>query len=108
HGSHGAVPPGVDEVGRTCGRCHAPVREQFERGPHAAPARAGKIEECVSCHGSHAVAEASEALLVGAEPGHCGACHADGSSAAEVAASLHAELGAFDAELRSAEEALAR
>lgn len=108
HGSHGATPPGVAEVGRVCGNCHAPEREHFERGPHAEPARAGVIEECVSCHGSHATAEATEALLVGSEPGHCGSCHRDGPALAAVGAELHAQLTGFDALLRSTEDALAR
>jgi hypothetical protein len=108
HGSHGATPPGVDEVGRTCGRCHAPAREHFERSPHLAPAREGVIEECVSCHGSHAVAEATEALLIGSEAGHCGSCHRDGPELAAVGAGLHARLSEFDAALRAAEGALAR
>lgn len=108
HGSHGATPPGVDEVGRVCGNCHAPAREHFERGPHFEPARAGVIEECVSCHGSHAVAEATEALLIGSEAGHCGSCHQGGPALAAVGAELHAQLAGFDALLRSTEDALAR
>jgi len=106
HGSHGATPPGVDEVGRTCGRCHTPAREHFERGPHLAPARDGTIEECVSCHGSHAVAPATEALFVGSEAGHCGSCHQRDARALEVASNLHAQLTGLDGEVRSAENAL--
>ena len=106
HGSHGATPPGVDEVGRTCGRCHTPARESFERGPHLAPAREGTIEECVSCHGSHAVAPATEALLVGPEAGHCGSCHQRDAEALKVAGELHEELTGFDQGIRSAEQAL--
>lgn len=108
HGSHGATPPGADEVGRTCGRCHAPAREHFERSPHFEPAREGVIEECVSCHGNHAVAEAGDALLIGSEAGHCAACHRDGSEGAAAGAALYGQLSEFDAMLRSAEEALAR
>lgn len=106
HGSHGATPPGVEELGRVCGRCHTPARAQFERSPHLAPAREGVIEECVSCHGSHAVAEATPELLVGAQAGHCGSCHARDAAVVATGSALHGHLTGFARELAAAEAAL--
>lgn len=103
HGSHGAGPP---EIGRTCGGCHAPARAEFERGPHLAAARSGGFEECTACHGSHAVEHADEALLVGTDEGHCGACHAQDREAIAIGQSLHDALSGFDADLRAAQAGL--
>jgi len=75
HGSHGATPPRVDEVGQVCGNCHSVVQQFFREGPHYQAVLAGAMTECVSCHGSHAVADASSAMLVGRGAGHCSTCH---------------------------------
>jgi len=107
HGSHGATPPRVDEVGRVCGNCHTRVLESFERSPHLAAARDGLLQECVSCHGSHAVVPPSAAMLVGGEAGHCGSCHASSPEIAAVGARLHDALGEFDASLVATEADLA-
>ncbi|NOT29620.1 MAG: hypothetical protein HOP15_04125, partial [Planctomycetes bacterium] len=107
HGSHGATPPRVDEVGHVCGGCHTAVQERFEQGPHLAAARDGLLEECVSCHDSHAVRAPSIEMLVGDGAGHCGSCHARDPEATAVGAGLHETLSGFDARLRATEEALA-
>jgi predicted CXXCH cytochrome family protein len=107
HGSHGATPPRVDQVGRVCGRCHTAAEERFEQGPHLAAAREGLLEECVSCHGSHAVDEPSVEMLTGGGPGHCGSCHERDPEATAVGDRLHSTLAAFDAQLRSTAERLA-
>ncbi len=107
HGSHGATPPRVDEVGRVCGRCHTAVQERFEQGPHLSAAREGLLEECVSCHGSHAVTKPSTEMLSGDEPGHCGSCHARDPEITALGAGLQEELAGFDARLRALEDVLA-
>lgn len=48
HGSHGAMPPRVEELGRVCGQCHAPAAEAFRAGPHREAARTGAMDECLS------------------------------------------------------------
>ncbi len=54
HGSHGAVPPGVKEVGATCGKCHVNEKKHFLESVHA-QLPSDKFSECVSCHGFHGV-----------------------------------------------------
>lgn len=100
HGSHGALPPGVHETGQVCGACHSVVRDYFERGAHMAPAAAGTMQECVSCHSSHDVGSAGPEMFVGTGAGHCASCH-DGAdeidgSAVALGRELHDGLMRLD------------
>ncbi len=106
HGSHGAAPPRVEEVGRVCGGCHATVRQHFDRSPHRAASEDRALEECVSCHGSHAVAEPSMDMLVGDAGGHCGSCHGRDARAIEAGEAMHVLLSDFDARLADAQRAI--
>lgn len=108
HGSHGALPPRVQELGRVCGRCHVPAAEAFHAGPHGAPARAGAMEECVACHGSHEVARPGKDMLIGKARGNCGACHESGSQALAVGRTLFDLLDGFDRAFDETERALRR
>jgi predicted CXXCH cytochrome family protein len=107
HGAHGATPPRVSDVGNVCGHCHSTVADYFESSPHIAAVRAGWMEECTSCHGDHGVQAPSGDMLLGAEPGHCGSCHEEGSGAFAAAQALHAGLEEFDERVRDAERSLA-
>lgn len=105
HGSHGARPPRVAELGRVCGNCHSVVERFFDASPHAAPAREGVIDECIACHDSHATPEPSSAMLVGQGAGNCATCHASPDDpGARAAAGLHATLTALDERLAEARE----
>ncbi|TAH39637.1 MAG: hypothetical protein EYC70_02285 [Planctomycetota bacterium] len=108
HGSHGAVPPRAEAVGTVCGQCHAMAAEYFRAGPHGPTARHGAMEECVSCHGNHAVSQASAELLLGSEPGHCGSCHAGEEDVLAVAAGIHDRLAALDRDILDTAEVLRR
>jgi hypothetical protein len=108
HGSHGATPPRVAEVGRVCGHCHVAVRAEFERGPHAAAVEAGAMQECISCHDEHAIRESSLAMLAGDEPGHCGHCHSGEGAALEVARSMKRQLVAFEERIDATEVRIER
>ena len=99
HGSHGATPPRVTEVGRVCGHCHSVVQGFFEDGPHMEAAREGAMEECISCHSSHAVHRTSTEMLTGRGPGRCSTCH----SAEDEPARLGAAYGDIGNRLRQAE-----
>jgi hypothetical protein len=87
HGTHGAAPPGVNEVANVCGTCHAAAQDDYLKSPHA-KAGAG-APQCVVCHGRHDVSQPSEALYQGSEPRHCNACHAPNSAPGQVAQSLY-------------------
>jgi hypothetical protein len=87
HGTHGAAPPGLNEVANVCGTCHAAAQDDYLKSPHA-KAGAG-APQCVTCHGRHDVGQPSEALFQGSDPRHCSACHAPGSAPGQVAQSLY-------------------
>jgi hypothetical protein len=87
HGTHGAAPPGVNEVANVCGTCHAAAQDDYLKSPHAKAGAGGP--QCVACHGRHDVSQPSEALYVGSEPRHCNACHAPNSAPGQVAQSLY-------------------
>ena len=93
HGSHGATPPRVEEVGQVCGNCHSVVQEFFRESPHYQAALDGAMTQCLSCHGSHAVADAGAGMLVGPGAGHCSTCHrVPDEPAMLVAAELYEDL----------------
>jgi predicted CXXCH cytochrome family protein len=81
HGAHGATPPGVAEVPAVCGKCHAATEGYFNAGAHAAALQASGKPRCVNCHGSHGIEMPTDDMLVGGAPGHCGGCHARGTTA---------------------------
>ena len=99
HGSHGAVPPGVKEIGATCGKCHINEKKYFLESVHAGPMQAGKFSECVSCHGNHGVQDATPHLYKQA----CVECHEAGSQAAKKGDEIFKILRESSQELKAAE-----
>lgn len=71
HGGHGAVPPGVKDVGATCGKCHLNEKKYFLESVHAPLTEKGNFHECISCHGNHGVQHPTPDLYQTA----CGTCH---------------------------------
>jgi nitrate/TMAO reductase-like tetraheme cytochrome c subunit len=87
HGTHGAAPPGFEEVANICGSCHSATQDYYLKSPHTGD---GELTpRCVTCHGHHEVSEPSEAIFLGADPRHCGECHASDSQPGQVAQSLY-------------------
>lgn len=104
HGTHGAAPPGFAEVANVCGSCHGATQDYYLKSPHA---NAGDgAPKCVTCHGRYDVSEPSEALYVGAEPRHCGACHTIDSAGGQVAQSLYDTIRAAAQSYEEAEAAI--
>lgn len=90
HGSHGALPPRVEEVATVCGDCHRGIYASFLESPHARVAEYGGMEECTSCHGNHAVVRPGTQMFVGDGAGHCGSCHeGEYDEGAKAAAAIH-------------------
>jgi hypothetical protein len=104
HGTHGAAPPGFQEVANVCGSCHAATQDYYLESPHA---KAGEdAPKCVTCHGRYDVGKPSEALYLGSEPRHCGACHTPNSEPGGVAESLHEAITDAAAAYEQAEAAV--
>ena len=88
HSDHGARPPGVHDVHRVCGTCHAEQSQRFVASPHNEPfARLG-FGECNECHGRHDVQPANETMLSDDEGGTCRACHSEQETGAIAAREL--------------------
>ena len=104
HGTHGAAPPGVSDVAKVCGQCHAKTREFFNQSPHRRAIEEGEISGCSSCHGNHLVEK----------PGHelfddtCAACHPSDSEPFLLGQKLKTVLVEAEEAVRRAEEELAR
>jgi predicted CXXCH cytochrome family protein len=84
HGAHGATPPGLGDIEKVCGQCHATTRAYFLQGPHKAAMDAAGFPECASCHDHHRILKADVALLDTV----CLKCHDAGSKQAEIAATF--------------------
>jgi Cytochrome c554 and c-prime len=80
HSAHGARPAGVAEVSDVCGQCHTATREYFKKSPHFAAAKAGKMQECTSCHRYHDIDEVPDFVTEGWRPLACAECHPAGAS----------------------------
>jgi hypothetical protein len=104
HGTHGAAPPGFQEVANVCGDCHGATQEYYLKSPHA---KAGEeAPKCVTCHGRYDVGEPSEALYLGSEPRHCGVCHTPDSPGGQVAQSLYDSITTATQAQQNAETAV--
>jgi hypothetical protein len=79
HGTHGAAPPGFQEVANVCGQCHALTEEYYLEGAHRTGMTTEGVPRCVTCHGRHDVPLATMDLFEGTEDRHCGNCHEPGS-----------------------------
>jgi hypothetical protein len=104
HGTHGAAPPGFEEVANVCGSCHAATQDYYLKSPHA---NAGEgAPKCVNCHGRYDVGKPDEAHYLGSEPRHCGACHTPDSPPGQVAQSLYDSINAAAGAYQTAEAAV--
>jgi hypothetical protein len=92
HGTHGAAPPGFQEVANVCGQCHSVTEDYYLQGAH----KSGMIEEaaprCVTCHGRYDVPPATHDLFVGTQERHCGSCHPPGTALAGQVDALYQAL----------------
>jgi hypothetical protein len=107
HGTHGAAPPGFQQVANVCGQCHTVTEDYYLAGSH----RSGMVTEaaprCVTCHGRYDVAPATRDLYVGTEERHCGSCHAPGSEIGDQVDSIYQALKEADDAYEHAETTIA-
>jgi len=102
HGTHGAAPPGFEDVSKVCGVCHIRTQEAFEAGPHKAAFDKMEVSECAGCHSNHDVRPVVAGTLFEA----CGRCHPPDSKAQATAEKLKTLLLQAQQALQGAEEAL--
>lgn len=106
HGTHGAAPPGFQEVANVCGGCHTATQTYYLKSAHAR-GTAG-TPKCVTCHGRYDVAEPTEQMFVGRQPRHCGSCHGPASAVRGTVDAIYGSLSDAATAFEEAEQAVAR
>ena len=104
HGTHGAAPPGFEEVANVCGSCHDATQNYFVSGVHNSDDP--NAPRCVTCHGRYDVSQPSEEMFLGDQPRHCGSCHAPDSPEGQTIAKLYQTLTDAAQQLQGAEDAV--
>lgn len=84
HGSHGATPPGVDEVANVCAQCHVREAELFRASPKKPVFEAMGQADCLVCHGNHAIARPDDTWVGFESPAVCAGCHDETTGGADV------------------------
>lgn len=90
HGTHGAAPPGFDEVSNVCGSCHTATQAYYLQSKHASGATG--TPKCVTCHGRYDVGVPSETMFIGNTSRDCKSCHADGTPQAQAVKDIYTSL----------------
>jgi hypothetical protein len=103
HGSHGALPPGVGDVGKVCGQCHTKTRGYFLASPHKEAMDAAGQPECAACHHNHRTHVAAPAQMEDV----CRECHEKGDDAFVVAGAFERMVADASAEIDKADKAVA-
>lgn len=104
HGTHGAAPPGFDEVANVCGSCHTATQNYFLKSVHASDAPG--TPKCVTCHGRYDVGVPSEAMFSGTDARQCGSCHPPASAEAKSVQSISDAITASAKAVDDADAAL--
>jgi hypothetical protein len=103
HGTHGAAPPGFQQVANVCGQCHTATQNYYMQGAH----RSGMTDEaaprCVTCHGRYDVPHATRDLFVGTGERKCGSCHPPGTDIGAQVEAMHLALTTADEAFEQAE-----
>lgn len=90
HGTHGAAPPGFEEVANVCGSCHSATQDYYLESAHASVS--DKTPECVTCHGRYDVTKPNEEMFLGDEDRHCGSCHEPDDRYGQVTQELYISI----------------
>lgn len=108
HGIHGAYPPGITELGNTCGNCHQENKKYFNASPHKKAMDEKRFEECIACHGNHYIGKAGTDLLTSESKGGCGSCHKKGSPEYGIAVKIKELIDSVDLSLNGLREKMER
>ena len=102
HGSHGAVPDGVQSVTNVCGTCHAMQAKFFSESSH----KEQFAEGCTTCHGSHGIQHPTDEFIgLGAESA-CASCHGKDDDGGKTAGAIHDQLTSLVSEIATAKSVL--
>jgi hypothetical protein len=108
HGSHGAVPPGVDNVSNVCGSCHTREATLFRETEAKRGLDLAACIRCVICHSNHAVLPPDDSMLGVHEQSTCVGCHAPEDPGYEAAGRMAEEIAGLVRRSHEAQEMLDR
>jgi hypothetical protein len=108
HGSHGAVPPGVESVAGVCGSCHTREASMFRDTEAKLKIDLTPCIQCMVCHTNHAVLPPTDAMIGVGEGSTCTACHAEGEKGYKAAADMSDHIRLLRARLSEADAGLDR
>jgi predicted CXXCH cytochrome family protein len=108
HGSHGAMPPGVNSVANVCGTCHGRVGSLFRETAMGRTAALDTAIQCTICHSNHAVLEPTDDMLGVQEGSTCIGCHEEGDKGYQTAARMKETVVELTTDLGEARELLER
>jgi len=75
HGNHGASPPGVAQVSRSCSLCHSANASLFDGSKHKQAFDQHNWPECGQCHSNHAIKKTHDDMLATGPGQLCAGCH---------------------------------
>ena len=104
HGSHGAAPPGVENVARACGNCHVVFQNLFDESPHRAAFEALGLPGCAVCHENHEIHTPTLDMLGVAGTAVCLKCHTQGDPGYASAQTMRQRMDQLQAAVKSAED----
>jgi hypothetical protein len=107
HGTHGAAPPGFEEVANVCGSCHTATQDYYLKSVHAS--NTPGMPKCVTCHGRYDVETPSDAMFHGDGARQCGSCHTptspESATVQAIADNIQASAQAVDDAANAIKEA---
>ncbi|MBI4671219.1 MAG: ammonia-forming cytochrome c nitrite reductase subunit c552 [Chloroflexi bacterium] len=107
HGTHGAAPPGFEEVANVCGSCHTATQDYYLKSVHAS--NTPGTPKCVTCHGRYDVESPSDAMFHGDGARECGSCHTPTSpqnaAVQEISSNIESSARAVDEAAKAIKEA---
>lgn len=108
HGSHGAVPPGVNQVANVCSQCHVREADLFRASPKKAIFEAIGQAECLVCHGNHRIEPPQDAWIGITQGAVCAMCHDNTTNGSQTIVRMRQQFDALSAAITAADAALTR
>ena len=104
HGSHGAVPPGVNAIANVCSTCHLMQAKFLDESPHKDVFADG----CATCHGSHGIKHPTDEFIGMSAGTACANCHGTDDEGGKAATAIHQHLAQLESDVSNSRDVLNR
>ena len=108
HGSHGAAPPGVNQVANVCSQCHVREAELFRASTKKGIFDSIGQAECLVCHSNHRIEPPQDAWVGLGEGAVCSTCHDENVAGAATIKNIRQQLDRLSAAMTAADTILTR